>query len=315
MTMPHDTLTATDSQTQVVQAHFDAASRQWAARYDGPPRRMSDLDLQLRRETARRWLQTLLSTRGLPLNPPPAQGGVGGGSPPAPVSIRHQVGDTDCQSHATVAPRLHILDVGCGPGQTLDGFSRRQLCVHGIDVSPEMIAAASRRHPEDQYHIGDATALPFADASMDVTLCLGVLEYVPEPQQVLMELRRVLRPGGRLIVSFPNRMSAFRRLSRVETAVERRLLQLVRRGDGATRVAERPKYRHRHWSLREALGLLNAAGFVVERRRFQTFGLWGWLGRGRAAVGLSAWLTRHLGEHAVIARCLACTLVVQAQRP
>jgi len=276
MTMPHDTLTATDSQTQVVQAHFDAVSRQWAARYDGPPRRMSDLDLQLRRETARRWLQ----------------------------------------GHTAAAERpLHVLDVGCGPGQTLDGFSRRQLRVHGIDVSPEMIAAASRRHPEDEYHVGDATALPFADASMDVTLCLGVLEYVPEPQQVLMELRRVLRPGGRLIVSFPNRMSVFRRLSRVETAVERRLLQLVRRGDGATRVAKRPKYRHRHWSLREALGLLNAADFVVERRRFQTFGLWGWLGRGRAAVGLSAWLTRHLGEHAAIARWLACTLVVQAQRP
>lgn len=312
--MPHDTLTADSRQTQVVQAHFDAVSRQWAARYDGPPRRMSDLDLQLRRETARRWLQTLLARPALPLNPPPAQGGVGGGSPSARASVRHRVGDTDCQAHTTAAPRLHVLDVGCGPGQTLDGFSRRQLHVHGIDVSPEMIAAASRRHPEDRYHVGDATALPWADASMDVTLCLGVLEYVPEPQQVLVELCRVLRPGGRLIVSFPNRMSAFRRLSRVETAVERRLLRLVRRGDEAARVVERPKYRHRHWSLREALGLLNAAGFVVERRRFQTFGLWGWLGRGWAAVGLSAWLTRQLGEHAVIARWLACTLVVQARR-
>lgn len=274
--MPHDALTADGRQTEVVQAHFDAVSRQWAARYDGPPRRMSDLDLQLRRETARRWLQERMTAA------------------PAPLTV---------------------LDVGCGPGQTLDGFSRRQLRVRGIDVSPEMIAAATRRHPEDEYHVGDATALPFGDASMDVTLCLGVLEYVPEPQQVLMELRRVLRPGGRLMVSFPNRMSAFRRLSRVETALERRLLRLARRGDEAARVADRPKYQHRHWSLREALRLLNAAGFVVERRRFQTFGLWGWLGRGRAAVGLSAWLTRHLGEHTVVARWLACTLMVQARRP
>ncbi len=273
--MPHDTLTADSRQTQVVQAHFDAVSRQWAARYDGPPRRMSDLDLQLRRATARQWLQDRMAAA------------------PAPLSV---------------------LDVGCGPGQALDGLSRRQLHVHGIDVSPEMIAAASRRHPEDEYHVGDATALPFADASMDVTLCLGVLEYVPEPRQVLSELHRVLRPGGRLIVSFPNRMSVFRRLSRVETALERRLLRLVRRGAAAARVAERPKYQHQHWSVSQVLGMLETTGFVVERRRFQTFGLWGWLGRGRAAVGLSAWLTRHWGERAVIARWLACTLVVQAER-
>ncbi len=274
--MSDGTLIAEARQTQVVQAHFDAISRDWAARYECPPRRMSDSDLQLRRETARRWLQECLAAAPQPQN---------------------------------------VLDVGCGPGQTLDGFSRRQLHVHGIDVSPGMIAVASRRHPEDEYHVGDAATLPFAKASMDVVLCLGVLEYVPDPGTVLEAVHGVLRPGGRLIVSFPNRRSALRRLSRVATAVERRLARLLRGGKEAQHFSTRPKYEHRHWSPSEAVQLLSRAGLIVERLRFQTFGLWGWLGRGALPVALSAWLTRVLGDRPTVARWLACTLIVQARRP
>ncbi|HXV53991.1 MAG TPA: methyltransferase domain-containing protein [Solirubrobacterales bacterium] len=104
------------------------------------------------------------------------------------------------------APGQRILDVGCGPG-----FYAAELAaevgadggVTGVDGSDAMLALARRRNSEAanvEFVEGDATALPVADDSFDAALSVQVLEYVAEIPAALAEVRRVLRPGGRLVI-------------------------------------------------------------------------------------------------------------------
>ncbi len=99
-----------------------------------------------------------------------------------------------------------ILDVGCGPGfycaELLDDVGPDGEIV-GLDSSPQMLALAARRcegHDNVEFREADVTALPVEDAGFDAALCVQVLEYVPDLSVALAELRRALRPGGRVVV-------------------------------------------------------------------------------------------------------------------
>ena len=85
---------------------------------------------------------------------------------------------------------LHVLDVGCGdrPYEEL---------LHG---AAEIVGFDVPGNPHADLH-GSIDALPVEDASFDVVLCLQVLEHVPDPAAAVRELRRVLRPGGRVLLS------------------------------------------------------------------------------------------------------------------
>ena len=99
-----------------------------------------------------------------------------------------------------------VLEVGCGTGLALPLYDPRQRVV-GVDFSADMLAKAEARvaarslgHVE-ALHRMDARELGFADASFDQVAAMHVLSVVPEPERVLTEIARVLRPGGRLVVS------------------------------------------------------------------------------------------------------------------
>jgi arsenite methyltransferase len=99
-----------------------------------------------------------------------------------------------------------ILDVGCGPGfyvaELLEEVGPTGWVV-GVDASPQTLALARRRTDgadNVQLHQADATQLPVPDASFDAALSVQVLEYVADVDAALAELRRALRPGGRLVV-------------------------------------------------------------------------------------------------------------------
>lgn len=102
-----------------------------------------------------------------------------------------------------------LLDAGMGPGRLLERVAGRGWRVSGVDLSGGMVNHARRRLPEHAERLLQAPieALPFADASFDVVVATGVLEYVREPSIALGELIRVLQPDGRLIGSLPNRRS------------------------------------------------------------------------------------------------------------
>jgi ubiquinone/menaquinone biosynthesis C-methylase UbiE len=106
-------------------------------------------------------------------------------------------------------PNERVLDLGSGPGLLaceLAGEVGPGGKITGVDISAEMNAIASRRIMEAgldgrvELHVGDAGALAFPDACFDAAVSTQVLEYVEEVEVALGELRRVLRPGGRLII-------------------------------------------------------------------------------------------------------------------
>ncbi len=104
-----------------------------------------------------------------------------------------------------VAPRAgqRVLDLAAGTGASSVVLARAGAEVVGADFSAGMIAEARRRYgarPHLSFVQADATALPFADGEFDaVTISFG-LRNVNDPAQALAEMRRVVRPGGRLVV-------------------------------------------------------------------------------------------------------------------
>ena len=100
-------------------------------------------------------------------------------------------------------PGQRALDFGCGPGTISVGLAEAVAPgeFHGIDMEESQIALArslaqAGDHDNTTFHVGDVTALPFADDYFDVAHCHNVLMHVPQTQAVLREVKRVLKPGG-----------------------------------------------------------------------------------------------------------------------
>ena len=96
-----------------------------------------------------------------------------------------------------------VLDVGSGPGFLADEMAREVGAsgrVVGVDPSESMLALARRQTAAAEFRAGGALELPFDDGSFDVVVSTQVLEYVEDVAAALAEARRVLRPGGRLLV-------------------------------------------------------------------------------------------------------------------
>jgi SAM-dependent methyltransferase len=100
-------------------------------------------------------------------------------------------------------PGMHVLDVGCGPGSITLGLAELVAPgrVVGIDVQPSQIEqaralAGARGVANVRFEAADLYRLPFADGTFDAVFAHGVLMHLHEPVRALMELRRVLRPGG-----------------------------------------------------------------------------------------------------------------------
>jgi len=111
-----------------------------------------------------------------------------------------------------------VLDVGSGPGVIGDHLRPLGFRYVAADASVGMAHECRRRSGADTGRFSSAAraeALPFADAAFDAVTVLGALEYMEAPESALAECRRVLRPGGTLVLSLLNRSSLYRLLTRV----------------------------------------------------------------------------------------------------
>jgi ubiquinone/menaquinone biosynthesis C-methylase UbiE len=91
-----------------------------------------------------------------------------------------------------------LLEAGCGSGRFLRAIqeARPDLETFGVDISPRLLAQARERGGGPRYAFGSVTQLPFRSASMDVVVLFDVLEHVPNPEDGVAEVVRVLKPGG-----------------------------------------------------------------------------------------------------------------------
>lgn len=103
----------------------------------------------------------------------------------------------DVTRHFSASARL--LDVGCGSGWLADHFSDYT----GIDSSPEAIAVGAR-HGRNVMLADVNERLAFGDEEFDAVVLKDVLEHVGDPVELVREVRRVLRPGGRVFASSPD---------------------------------------------------------------------------------------------------------------
>ena len=101
---------------------------------------------------------------------------------------------------------VEILDIGCGTGAMLDELS--VYCrVVGADFSPEALAFCRKRGDRLNAHYdlvrADARRLPFASNSFDIVTAMDIIEHIDLDKDALLEIGRVLRPGGHLLVTVP----------------------------------------------------------------------------------------------------------------
>jgi SAM-dependent methyltransferase len=103
------------------------------------------------------------------------------------------------------AVRGRVLDVGCGAGSVAKAVKRERpdLQVFGCDLSQSALAIAGASKDDVDFRLATAEGLPFADGELDFVWIFDVLEHVADPDLVLREVARVLKPGGRFHIVLP----------------------------------------------------------------------------------------------------------------
>ncbi|MBI4702655.1 MAG: class I SAM-dependent methyltransferase [Deltaproteobacteria bacterium] len=158
-------------------------------------------------------------------------------------------------------PGERILEIGCGGGHVLRLFPQAELV--GVDVSGVVLDKARRNLAGYRVELlkGELDALGLPEASFDKVVCTEVLEHTACPERILEHARRLLRPSGRAVVTFPND----RLIGRLKGAIRHsplRLLPTFRRVDWGG-----DEYHFHVWSPSEMRALLSCH-FAIEREAF-----------------------------------------------
>lgn len=103
-----------------------------------------------------------------------------------------------------LAGRL-VLDAGCGVGGLTRALVAKRARVVALDIGPQL-AATTRRRCGCAAVVGSLTALCFPERTFDIVLSSEAIEHTPDPSAAVLELYRVLKPGGQLVLSTPNRL-------------------------------------------------------------------------------------------------------------
>jgi ubiquinone/menaquinone biosynthesis C-methylase UbiE len=109
-----------------------------------------------------------------------------------------------------IKPSDRVLEVGFGPGVVIQNLARLASAGHvaGVDPSREMVAQAQARNASAiqsgrvELRLGSAESLPLEDGSFDKALAINSMQVWPDPVAGLRELRRVLKPGGKVALGF-----------------------------------------------------------------------------------------------------------------
>lgn len=100
-----------------------------------------------------------------------------------------------------------VLDIACGEGYGCQLLSNHALKVTGVDIDPSTIIRAKQQYSNSKINFldGSIEAIPCPDKSFDLVTCFETLEHISGQEQALKEIRRVLKPGGVLLISTPEK--------------------------------------------------------------------------------------------------------------
>jgi SAM-dependent methyltransferase len=100
-----------------------------------------------------------------------------------------------------------VLDIASGEGYGTAILAQVARSVIGVDISEQAVRFAARNYRKDNlsFRVGDARNIPLPDAAVDVVVSFETIEHLSEQEQFLSEIKRVLRPGGLLVMSSPDR--------------------------------------------------------------------------------------------------------------
>ena len=112
-----------------------------------------------------------------------------------------------------------VLEVGCGAGVDLARFAKGGAEVVGVDLAASAIDLARANFAQQglsgEFRVADGEALPFSESSFDFVFAHGVVQYTTNPQRLVDECRRVLKPGGEAVFQVYNRISWLNGLSKL----------------------------------------------------------------------------------------------------
>lgn len=108
---------------------------------------------------------------------------------------------TRVESRLAISPGLRVLDVACGTGVLSRTLARAGAEVTGLDLTPPMLAIAREYSPEIEFVEASADAIPFGDDSFDAATCQQGLQFFPNRQLALTQIRRVVKPGGTVVIA------------------------------------------------------------------------------------------------------------------
>lgn len=123
-------------------------------------------------------------------------------------SVLYQASHQQMMEYVDLPPHAHILDIGCGTGRLLHRLLAKypQITGTGIDFSAEMLRQARQKRGDRLqliFVLGGADELRFADEQFDAVFCTFSFMHYSDPQRVLAEVSRVLRPGGQFYLLDP----------------------------------------------------------------------------------------------------------------
>src|SRR4051812_19298358 len=98
-------------------------------------------------------------------------------------------------------PGATVVDVGCGTGRAVAELAGRGARAIGVDLDPAMLAVARERHADLDFRSADAAGLPLAEGEARGYRADKVFHMLPAPAAALAEARRVLAPGGRIVLA------------------------------------------------------------------------------------------------------------------
>lgn len=133
---------------------------------------------------------------------------VGNPADPSEIKKRRRNG-TDNQGQYIATAGMKVLDYGCGAGASLLEIKALGADAYGVEADPNVQQVIDAL--ELRIHIGSIDDAPFAGVQFDLIVLNQVLEHIPQPEELLAKFKHLLKPGGKLVLSFPNADSVFAR--------------------------------------------------------------------------------------------------------